>query len=188
MGHILEHAPGNIREGLRSQSSNASGLYLTHNWTKKEDRPQPHTGFDSWADNHAFPAAAMPGTPMESTEAFAAFEDEDIDMDSITSSGECSLVRDDGTDPQRTAQNLFWAYRQAKHKWRKYMGKNTRAVRRYAKRFERRKGKGKGKPHSAYAVGKGKGKKGKNQSSAFLAEIGFGTPTRLASISWSPHP
>lgn len=174
MGHILEHAPGNIREGLRSQSSNASGSYLTHSeayWTDQEAWPQSHIGSDRWSDTHAFPATATPGMPSEPVDAFATFEDDDIDTDSITSSGECSSIRDDGADPQRTAQNLFWAYRQAKHKWRKYMGKNTRAVRRYAKRFERRKGKGKGKPQSAYAVGKGKGKKGKNQTSAMLAEM-----------------
>ena len=56
------------------------------------------------------------------------------------------------------------------------MGKSTRTVRTYAKRFHRhRKGKGK-KGNHAYPVGpvgkgKGKGKKGKNAVSAMLAEM-----------------
>lgn len=170
MGHILERAPGNLREGLRQTHSNPSSAFLTHDdhWEPSHEQWGAPTALpEEWPGQHAFPASHA--TP---TEAFALFEDDDVDTDSNTSSGEVSSIPEDGQDPNRVAQNLFWAYKQAKHKWRKYMGKTTRAVRRYAKRFDRRKGKGKGKlSHSAFAVGKGKGKKGKHPISAMLAEM-----------------
>eukprot|EP00435_Cladocopium_sp_Y103_P031480 s696_g8.t1 len=170
MGHILERAPGNLREGLRQTHSNPSAAFLTHDdhWEPSHDPwGSPIAPPQDWSGQHAFPASHA-----SHAEAFALFEDDDVDTDSNTSSGEVSSIPEDGQDPNRVAQNLFWAYRQAKHKWRKYMGKTTRAVRRYAKRFDRRKGKGKGKlNHSAFAVGKGKGKKGKHPISAMLAEM-----------------
>lgn len=55
------------------------------------------------------------------------------------------------------------------------MGKSTRAVRRYARRFNKYRGKGKGKKDNpAFTVGKGKGKKGKHPVTAMLAEIDDG--------------
>ncbi|CAL1129607.1 unnamed protein product, partial [Cladocopium goreaui] len=170
MGHILERTPGNLRDGLRS-SQIASSAFLTHDepWN-----PEPTqwgacaSETHGWSGESAFAASAS----CSSVDAFATFQDDDIDTDSNTSSGECSSIPDDGQDPNAVAQRLFWAYKQAKHKWRKYMGKSTRAVRRYAKRFDRKKGKGKGKSgKSAFPVGKGKGKKGKHLMTAMLAEM-----------------
>eukprot|EP00438_Fugacium_kawagutii_P035880 Skav204682 [mRNA] locus=scaffold1284:96116:106049:- [translate_table: standard] len=177
MGHILERTPGNIREGLRSANTTQPNTAFlanadpwneqenTSQWNQHEDYPTP-----DWPAQSAFNAASS--SHPESTGAYAMFEDDDIDTDSNTSSGACSSVNADGQDPNHVAQSLFWAYKQAKHKWRKYMGKSTRAVRRYAKRFNRFRGKGKGKKgNSAFTVGKGKGKKGKHHITAMLAEM-----------------
>ncbi|CAK8988411.1 unnamed protein product [Durusdinium trenchii] len=63
MGHILEHAPGNIREGLRSQSSNASGSYLTHSeayWTDQEAWPQSHIGLCGYSSPPGLAEARSP--------------------------------------------------------------------------------------------------------------------------------
>ena len=170
MGHILERTPGNLRDGLRS-SQIASSAFLTHDepWNPEPTQWGARASeTHGWSGESAFAASAS----CSSVDAFATFQDDDIDTDSNTSSGECSSIPDDGQDPNAVAQRLFWAYKQAKHKWRKYMGKSTRAVRRYAKHFDRNKGKGKGKSGKfAFPVGKGKGKKGKHLMTAMLAEM-----------------
>jgi hypothetical protein len=185
MGHILERTPGNLREGLRSSTNNPSSAFLANAdpWNEQPSHDQWNRYDDhashEWAGQSAFNASAssQPSQPSQPSHeaAYAMFEDEDIDTDSNTSSGECSSVNADGQDPNRVAQTLFWAYRQAKHKWRKYMGKSTRAVRRYARRFNKYRGKGKGKKgNPTFTVGKGKGKKGKHPVTAMLAEMDDG--------------
>eukprot|EP00438_Fugacium_kawagutii_P025194 Skav218080 [mRNA] locus=scaffold3382:13254:23272:- [translate_table: standard] len=164
MGHILERTPGNLREGLRPSQGNPSNAFLAHDghWESAHDPARhDHHEYPEWSQYQTYAAAQAPHGEVYATQ----FDDEDIDTDSNTSSGAVSSIPEDAYDPTRTAQDLFWAYRHAKHKWRKYMQKPTRAVRRYVKRFDRRKGKGKGKGkshQSAFAAGKGKGKKGKN--------------------------
>ena len=181
MGHILERAPGNLREGLRtatSHSAHTAFLAQEESWEPASWQTEELSG--SWSPwlsgQHAFATRASAHPQM--SDAYHAFEDEDIVTDSDTSSGSASSVELDASqDPSRVAQDLFWAYRTAKHKWRKFMQKGTRTVRRYVKRFTRRKGKGKGfkgkgKNSSAtFTVGKGKGQKGKHPVTALLADM-----------------
>ena len=68
------------------------------------------------------------------------------DTETVSSIGENVYTIDDldlapNADSDAIAAAQFWAYQQAKSRWRSYMGKPTRKVR----RFVRRKGKGKGK-------------------------------------------
>ena len=176
MGHILERTPGNLREGLRISGPNPSHAFMTQeeSWREHPSNDQwnqyEHSTSHEWSGQAAFNASSS--SYPSNVDTYATFEDDDIDTDSNTSSGECSSVDAEGQDPNRVAQSLFWAYKQAKHKWRKFMGKSTRAVRRYAKRFNKFRGKGKGKKgHSTFTVGKGKGKKGKHPVTAMLAEM-----------------
>ena len=190
MGHILERAPGNLRENLRTGTAAA---FLT----QEQWEPEQQNYHNTWNPQSAFTAyehiasEAPAGSPgwANPTEAYAAHEyqpshesatafyEEDIETDSATSSGsDVSEVQETG-DANRIAQELFWAYRNAKAKWRKFMGKTTRAVRRHVHRFQRRKGKGKGKPsHNTFVSGKGKtptgkGKGGNYAVAALLAEM-----------------
>ena len=176
MGHILERTPGNLREGLRISGPNPSHAFMTQeeSWREHPSNDQwnqyEHSTSHEWSGQAAFNASSS--SYPSNVDTYATFEDDDIDTDSNTSSGECSSVDAEGQDPNRVAQSLFWAYKQAKHKSRKFMGKSTRAVRRYAKRFHKFRGKGKGKKgHSTFTVGKGKGKKGKHPVTAMLAEM-----------------
>jgi hypothetical protein len=185
MGHVLERAPGNIREGLRQPNMIGQSAFLT-----EESGAQSLHSTDGWYQQEAWYGSAgdnlraTPDLPRQD-DLLDAFFEEDIQSDTDTSSGSEASTVDPGPDPNRTAQELFWAYRQAKSKWRKFMNKGTRSVRRHFKRFHRRKGKGKGKEsrfHSAHLASKGKGHswshgsvnhkgKGKHAVTAMLAEM-----------------
>lgn len=180
MGHILERTPGNIREGLRMPGTHAQTAFLTQEeqWSGST---QEHAQWQEWPqwppEQQAFAASAS-SSAYATAEANTGtgFEDEDMATDSDTSSGSVSSVNIADHDPSHIAQDLFWAYRTAKHKWRKFMQKSTRTVRRFVKRYNR-KGKGKGSKgkgkhgHPTYAVGKGKGQKGKHPITALLADV-----------------
>ena len=49
-------------------------------------------------------------------------------------------------------QAIFWAYQKAKGRWRQYMKKPNRRVRRHFRKYQRKKGKGKGKRLSGKAI------------------------------------
>ncbi|CAK9060240.1 unnamed protein product [Durusdinium trenchii] len=131
MGHILERAPGNLREGLRtatSHSAHTAFLAQEESWEPASWQTEELSG--SWSPwlsgQHAFATHASAHPQM--SDAYHAFEDEDIVTDSDTSSGSASSVELDASqDPSRVAQDLFWAYRTAKHKWRKFMQKGPLA-------------------------------------------------------------
>ena len=55
-----------------------------------------------------------------------------------------------GSEEQQ--QELFWAYEHAKGRWRKFMKKPVRRVRRFFRRTMRNKGKGKGKRLSGKGI------------------------------------
>ena len=74
--------------------------------------------------------------------------DSGTDTDTMSSVGETWYDYDDipdGLDDNAKAEELFWAYQKAKGRYRKFMRKPVRRVR----RFMKRKGKGKGK-HPGY--------------------------------------
>ena len=86
----------------------------------------------------------------------------DTDTDTASSTGETVIPPEtpEGlTDDAAVGEHLFWAYARAKAQWRKFMGRPTRAVRRFTRKFISRKGKGKGKG------------KGRPNVSAFLAAL-----------------
>ena len=71
------------------------------------------------------------------------------DTDTVSSLGDQEYDYSDlpqGLDRDQTAEHLFWAYQQAKGRFRRFMRKPVRKVR----RFIRRKGKGKGKHPGFY--------------------------------------
>ena len=179
MGHVLERAPGNIREGFRQTPGQSAFLtepsnsQSQHTWFGDSDPPESQA--PTWHSDLSDPVPVNTYASFSPDEQEVFLED-DIASDTDTSSGSEASAVDPGPDPSRTAQELFWAYRQAKAKWRKFMNKGTRTVRRHFKRFQRRKGKGKGKGSSsqhAHMVGKGKGShaKGKHSVTTMLAEM-----------------
>ena len=86
-----------------------------------------------------------------STPGLAAYPvdegDSATDSDTISSVGDTNYDFADiahmSTEEQQ--QELFWAYEQAKGRWRKFMKKPVRRVRRFFRHTMRSKGKGKGK-------------------------------------------
>jgi len=93
-----------------------------------------------WSGSSWTPAAAYAAVPMDN--------DSGTDSDTESSIGATAYVWDDvqGSDANETAENLFWAYQHAKGRYRRFLGKPVRRVR----RFFRRKGKGKGKSAGHY--------------------------------------
>ena len=71
------------------------------------------------------------------------------DTDTASSTGHTevpSATPEGWTDEASLQEHLFWSYSRAKATWRKYMGRPTRAVRRFTRRYiSRQSGKGKGK-------------------------------------------
>ena len=115
--------------------------------------------------------------------------DSGTDTDTVTSEGQTAYTYADiprDLEPNQTAEHLFWAYQQAKGRYRKFMGKPIRHVR----RFFKKRGKGKGKHSGTYLAslndyevselffkGKGKGKsKGKGKRSSGKGKGHRGNP------------
>ena len=178
MGHILEQSPGNIAATLRG------GPRQQAFWASSTDQPTASTYFGSEAADPTqefgaggawnAPGGYGVGTGGSSEDvglqtALLAQEDSDAgtDTDTASSSGltEVPETTPEGlSDVTALQEHLFWAYARAKATWRKFMGRPTRAVRRYTRRYISRKG---GK------TGKGKGAWGSNRPnvSSFLAGI-----------------
>ena len=181
MGHILEHAPGNVASVLRGPSSGrsyfaseegAEHAFHAHQGTSVQDSQWSDTRWPAdWGQNESWGSAGAP--------AYAAWPEEDsdnwTDSDTASSYGDVEAVTatpDGDTDPTAVAEHLWWAYTKAKMQWRQHVGKPPRATRRYARRYLKGKGKGKGsgRPDTraflADAKAKGKGfrrRKGKGK-------------------------
>ena len=89
-----------------------------------------------WTNNPPPP----PPIPVDDT----MDHDSETDSETVSSLGNNNAEYSDivdTTDQNYKAEQLFWAYQRAKGRWRKFMNKPNRRVR----RFFKRKGKGKGK-------------------------------------------
>ena len=172
MGHILENSPDNIAQQLRHQQGH-QGMYMANGWwgTPTNQPPsnpaqpayhqqQPYWGNQSapWSDNSwtgnqwsgdgwSQPPPAYNSWSQPAYQSNAM--DSETDTDTESSLGDTQYDFSDLaphlTDEQR-AESIFWAYQRAKGKWRRFMNKPHRRVRRHMKR----KGKGKGKHPGLY--------------------------------------
>lgn len=183
MGHIIERSPGNIASQLRVGSNGGSPQPHFFAGEGSQGDPWQEPSNDPWGAAFAerpTPAAnlattgsywgtssgSQPGQswqPQIATPTYAMQDDwnsdngTDTDTVSSVDDHDYELPLPATASPNAVASHLFWAYQQAKSRWRNFMGKPVRAIR----RFVRRKGKGKGK---------GKGKSGKaGAATTFLA-------------------
>ena len=151
MGHVVERSKDNIAQGIGHQHGPTTHAYMTSETTWSEPasssrdsnqgngwNSQPRNdgwNFDSWTEDVYM---ANNNTNVESgtdTDTASSMGDQEYDYSDIPQ----------GLDREQTAEHLFWSYQQAKGRFRRFMRKPIRKVR----RFIRRKGKGKGK-HSGY--------------------------------------
>ena len=162
IGHILEHAPGNIAGALRDRPS--SGWFVEDNFAGMVDAsPQSGGGTgDPWVDQGLDPwASAAAAYPVAASSSEAPVAAASTPASEIASGTDTDTESDDaasldyaaaeytGLTPEQLDEHLFWTYQEAKTKWRKHMHKPTRKVRRFFKK--RRKGKGKGKGRNRFA-------------------------------------
>ena len=176
MGHVLEHAPGNIASSLRSQRTPGRQNFWAHTETETPSSVWHATegnmpnAWDTYPEHGGAPNTNWE-TESAGTTAWLAqdFEISDGNTDTDTSSSdgatELPACTPEGShDDPAIGEHLFWAYQRAKSQWRRCSQKPTRTVRRHVRRFIRNKGAGKGyRP-------KGKGK-GRPNPSAFLASL-----------------
>ena len=185
MGHILEGNPGNVASTLRSTAQQAFFVGQDGQSTvpQQPDNNQTHA-YVGWANHNPWSPPSQPGYSYLSTapvpqhdgyfpgalsQAYMSHDgapdyDSGTDTDTVSSHGDTPMDAV-SQPPNLHAQNLYWAYQQAKSKWRKFTGKPVRKVRRFLKR-EKGKGKSKGK-------GKvfGKGNYGAPTAGAYLATL-----------------
>ena len=165
MGHVIERNPGNLASllhpGHQAPTFFADGALAP---TQAADPWHQPGGNDPWAQTFlqyrpmgSTPAASggqeawnswqpTNATATTATETYftADYEsDNGTDSDTISSCGDHNYESPLPltSSPAEVASNLFWAYQTAKAKWRSYMDRPVRKVR----RFIRRKGKGIGK-------------------------------------------
>ena len=142
MGHVLERSPYNIASSLGSQ--NNRGPFSLNFYV--QDEPEAYDQADQgWSQyDTSF------DTGHEPSPSYPVYEEEEIlsgtDTDTASSAGEELFLANDPELCEMTeaevGEHLFWAYQQAKSRWRRFTGKPTRQVRRFVRR---RKGKGNGK-------------------------------------------
>ncbi|MCP4973531.1 MAG: hypothetical protein GY914_07660, partial [Prochlorococcus sp.] len=175
MGHILENNPGNIASVLRGRApdSTVRAFVATDSGTGGHPSGSDpwHTGADPWgqtasqstwaAGTWSTPAAPAPHyAPAPSSEPWyhesyyiGDDDDEGTDSDTVSSDGQTSYELPQASSTGEVTQQLFWAYQKSKAAWRQWMGKPTRAVRRFirkrAGRSGQNKGKGRGKSSGA---------------------------------------
>jgi hypothetical protein len=149
MGHVVEKSKDNIAQGLGHQHGPTANAFMTNETTWSEPassswesnqgsgwNSQPRNdgwNFDSWTED-----IYMTNNAIESG----------TDTDTVSSMGDREYDYSDipqGLDRDQTAEHLFWVYQQMKGRFRRFMRKPIRKIR----RFIRRKGKGKGK-HSGF--------------------------------------
>ncbi|CAE7455818.1 unnamed protein product [Symbiodinium natans] len=145
MGHILEHAPGNIAASLRPQRNATCQNF----WAQAEVEATSSVwhAAEGEASNvwDAHPDASMApgsgwGTEQPSATAWMAQEfevsDGGTDTDTASSDGGTELppcTPEGSYDDPAIGEHLFWAYQKAKSQWRRWSQKPTRTVRLQAK-------------------------------------------------------
>ncbi|CAE7255900.1 unnamed protein product [Symbiodinium microadriaticum] len=183
MGHIVEHAPGNIAAALRSRSSHPQYLATEQGHNNLDSQQSAFVAYGGAEQAHVSGAGgwgygsdniegisssiAQPAGGADAHAAYLAEMDSDgaTDTDTASSTGmtEVPTATPEGwTDDTSLQEHLFWSYSRAKATWRKFMARPTRAVRRFTRR------------HISRFSSKGKGKrwpKGRPNVAAFLTSI-----------------
>ena len=183
MGHIVEHAPGNIAAALRSRSSHPQYLATEQGQNNLDSQQSAFVAYGGAEQAHVSGAGgwgygsdnvegisssiAQPAGGADAHAAYLAEMDSDgaTDTDTASSTGmtEVPTATPEGwTDDTSFQEHLFWSYSRAKATWRKFMARPTRAVRRFTRR------------HISRFSSKGKGKrwpKGRPNVAAFLTSI-----------------
>ena len=153
MGHILESAPHNVAAQLRT-APRGQTFFMDHASEPQAapEDPWMQPGQDPWAGSA--PAAEQQwgeAAPAASPTYYAPATDDYVtDTETASSWGDQPPDGDEATigmTAQQVDEHLFWAYQQAKSRWRRHLRKPTRRVR----RFLRRSGKGKGKGKRRFA-------------------------------------
>ena len=179
MGHIVEHSPGNIAAALRGRNSQPQYLatdpsvstaehhaaYMAHGAAEQSSSAAASWGYGG----DEFSGSGLQFEVQQQSAFLADLEsDGATDTDTASSTGHTevpSATPEGWTDEASLQEHLFWSYSRAKATWRKYMGRPTRAVRRFTRRYiGRQSGKGKGKNKS---WGKGR----RPNVAAFLASL-----------------
>ena len=161
MGHIVEGSTGNIASLLRSNRGHStyfSGYGQDPTGSAISQAPVNTTYM---MGDYTSPWTHRDYDPFTNTSP-VYYDANDGELDSGTDSDTISSIGDTvhpepAGPPERHGQDIFWAYQQAKSRWRKYSGKPTRKVR----RFVRKKGKSKGKGRLPF--------RGKTSISTYLA-------------------
>ena len=156
MGHVLEHAPGNIASSLRDNNARGQRAFLLNPEAEPPEGQRP----EQWPEpsGYGWAGAAMPADEHDNDDSEAG-----TDTDTASSSG-MPYPEPLPEGEEDVTEQLFWAYQHAKSQWRRHMQKPTRAVRRFTRRYIRTKGKGKGR-------GRGFPGKGRPNVGAFLAAL-----------------
>jgi len=178
--HITEHTPNNIGQFLHGNRQASPNAYFTQNDPTSQHAyhtvpsVEPTTFLDMFgggsSSSGSAPAAAPPNfiAPQSSVTSGSEAEpewDSGTDTDTSSDSGQHELDYSDLSQmtPQEAEEELFYQQRYAKRRFRRYMGKPVRRVRRFIKKraYFFRKGKGKSN---------GKGKHRKGSRTLFYAE------------------
>ena len=169
LGHVVEHHKDNIASGLRGKGSGKGdrhaylGEEVPDDAVDTQAYPQWNLGETQWNDNswHTTSWNGEWNSSQSSTDGWNLSEwpqhaynmqeqaDSGTDTDTVSSVEETWYEYDDipeGLDDHQKAEELFWAYQRAKGRYRRFMRKPVRRVRRFLKR----KGKGKGKRPGYY--------------------------------------
>ena len=185
-GHILEHTPGNISaalHGTQHTRTYAAGTLHTDGYTplptnepgvSSSHGSPPYGEHDSWSSGLA---AGCPPPPHQHiyTANASDMEGYDSGTDTDTASDfECDETFQEfaGMAHEDIQQDLFWALERAKSRWRQYMNKPIRKVRRFFRK--RLRGKGKGKGSGKRPTGKGVWTYTANLSDEVYEELYFG--------------
>ena len=170
MGHILEHSPGNLASALggsrtahfvqNAQAEHAEAQ-TAHAFVVGAS-PGDNTNHSTWDSGYwnttaedAMVQSYLGNTSAPPDSGASSLGDTDTDTSSESYQGE---IEEDpgiaGLEGPALGEAVFWAYKQAKRRWRRFSQKTTRKTRRFVKkRFGKRKGRGKGARH--YLVNEG---------------------------------
>jgi len=145
MGHIMERRPNNIAQQLRSpQSGNLRAFMVTDGGWGQPDSNQTSTGDGGWdppqssngewnpPSSSSWDQSSWMAAPVSNQGDYSYVGwtpqtmdyDSGTDTDTVSSEGQTAYTYADiprDLEPNQTAEHLFWAYQQAKGRYRKFM-------------------------------------------------------------------
>ena len=130
-----------------SNTTNPSQAYATtqdsNGWSNSWNSGNAYWGQSQSSQNDGWNLSTWDGDGTSN--AYMGIEiDSGTDTDTVSSVGDNEYTYEDipaGLDPVQQGEHLFWAYQRAKGRFRRFMRKPVRRVR----RFMKRRGKGRGK-------------------------------------------